>query len=172
MHLKRGPLDYSLTTHVLQQNKRQEGGAVGDSFVLRKLCYFEQSLKIILLERSPPEAQKAIMSFSLAFLPIIQRMDKTERERKMTFEERLNELIEIARKEKFVIEKWRVQAEWLLIQYLGRDHYFTEAFMTRVAAADAKDDYDNCDPSFVGWAILTALKEDYGRGHLKIQELE
>jgi hypothetical protein len=57
--------------------------------------------------------------------------------------------------------KWRMLAEWLLIQKIGADHPYTVEFLANVT-----------EPSYssisAGIGILKALQEDYERQNIKL----
>ena len=94
---------------------------------------------------------------------------------KMTFKERLGELLNSLQiddpRDKVDLRlycKWRIQAKWLLINYLGEDHLYTRELVSALSS--------DPDPSCLGIYILTAkgvleaLMEDLDSGMIGVKE--
>ncbi len=93
----------------------------------------------------------------------------------MTFKERLGELLNSLQiddpRDKVDLRlycKWRIQAKWLLINYLGEDHLYTKELVSALSS--------DPDPSLLGSYILTAkgileaLTEDLDSGIIGVRE--
>ena len=93
----------------------------------------------------------------------------------MTFKERLGELLNSLQiddpRDKVDLRlyfKWRIQAKWLLINYLGEDHLYTKELVSALSS--------DPDPSLLGSYILTAkgileaLMEDLDSGMIGVKE--
>jgi hypothetical protein len=93
----------------------------------------------------------------------------------MTFKERLGELLNSLQiddpRDKVNLRlycKWRIQAKWLLINYLGEDHLYTKELVSALSS--------DPDPSLLGSYILTAkgileaLMEDLDSGMIGVKE--
>ncbi len=92
----------------------------------------------------------------------------------MTSKERLQELIDRmapadARSDVDVEQffKWRVQAQWLLCQKLGRDHCYTVQFDS-ILGRDL-DLYPNGRQIVAGRGLLKGLLEDWEHGHIELE---
>jgi hypothetical protein len=92
----------------------------------------------------------------------------------MTFKERLGELLNSLQiddpRDKVDLRlycKWRIQAKWLLINYLGEDHLYTRELISALSS--------DPDPSLLGSYILTAkgileaLMEDLDFGMIGVK---
>ena len=93
----------------------------------------------------------------------------------MTFKERLGKLLNSLQiddpRDKVDLRlycKWRIQAKWLLINYLGEDHLYTRELVSALSS--------DPDPSCLGIYILTAkgvleaLMEDLDSGMIGVKE--
>ena len=89
----------------------------------------------------------------------------------MTFQERLEELISRANITDHQADmpldgyyKWRLQALWLLTQWLGDRHTYTTEFDMWVSGQP--DQLSVGQNVLAGRGILDALMEDWDRGHI------